>query len=151
MRDYMTINDFVVDTNVYYSYIQDSIYEENYLTAQLFLQLIHHKCENRICICPEIKREFDKFITKMKSSPKFQFFQTWLKSMHQRQKFKLMASGPRINLDIHDDDICFFSLACNTILKVVVTQEKKLLLKKDIIIQKIGVITSTIQEAIDLI
>ncbi|MFX1296287.1 MAG: hypothetical protein ACFFD2_15730 [Promethearchaeota archaeon] len=147
----MTVNDFIIDTNVYYSYIEESIYEENYLAAQYLLQLIYHRCENKICMCTEIKQEFDKFVKKMRLNPKFQIFKTWLKKMHQHKKFLYMASGSQINLYIHDDDECFFSLACNTTLKVVVTQEEKHLTKREYILQEIGVTTYSIQEAIDLI
>jgi len=143
--------DLVIDTNIYYTFLGESSYSENIQDTWFLLQLIRYYCENRVCMCPKINAEFKKFKEKLETKPLFPIFQAWETSMLQSGKILLRASGPQVNIDIHEKDRCFYELACQTNSKIVVTQEKKHIEKKGSILEEIGVRILTIQEAIDFI
>lgn len=147
----MTGHKLVIDSNVYYTFIRESSYHEEYISCLSFLHNILEFCENKICINEFIREEFKKFKKIAEKSKCNIYFQPWLKEMHKRSKFKTIHPYPHINPEIHRKDKKYFQTAYNTNDKIVVTCEVKHLERKNEIFNEFGIKILKIKEANNLI
>ncbi len=141
----------VIDTNVFYTFIDKSSYREDHLRCIAFLFNILEFCENCICTNKLIKDQLDKFINSARESQYYPVFLAWYKEMNKKHKFKPIHPYPHIEPDIHRKDLVFYQTAFNTGDKVVITCEEKHHEKKDIIFKNHGITILKIHEANDLI
>lgn len=147
----MTGFELVIDANVYYTFIRESSYHDQYHSCLSFLSNILEFCENKICWNDPIKAEFKKFKEKAITSECRIYFKPWLKEMEKRGKFKIVHPYPHINPKIHRKDKVYYQTAYNTKNKIVITCEEKHFECKDDILNKFGIKIMKIKEANDLI
>lgn len=147
----MSCYKLVIDTNIFYTFVELSSYPENLFDCVSLLCNIINCCEFKICRNDEIFKEFDKFKKKISKGKNRNFFNKWIKQMFYKQKFEQVQLATHIKPKIHRKDIKFYQTACNTTDKIVITQEEKLLASKEEIHQKFGIHTLTIQDANDYI
>lgn len=152
----MSCYKLVIDTNIFYTFVELSSYPENLFDCVSLLCNIINCCEFKICRNDEIFKEFDKFKKKISKGKNRNFFNKWLEKMYYKQKFVLVQLATQIkpkihkkDQKIHRKDIKFYQTAYNTTDKIIITQEKKLLALKEKVYQEFGINTLTIQDAND--
>lgn len=143
----MACRKLVIDTNVFYTLIKESPYQDKYDICHELLENIKIYCTNRVCYNQKILDEYKKFERKTQRCKHRTFYNKWYSKMNQYHKFEyVQPENSNIDID-HDDDHKFYQTACNTNDKIFITQEEKLLEKKDEIFEKYGIYTLTIEEA----
>lgn len=145
----MSCYKLVIDTNIFYTFVELSSYPENYSDCISLLYNILNCCEFKICRNDEILKEFNRFKKAISKSKIWTYFEKWYTQMLHKQKFVLVQLATQIKPKIHRKDIKFYQTAYNTTDKIIITQEKELLAFKEEVYQKFGINTLTIQDAID--
>jgi len=142
---------FVLDNNVYYTFVRMSSYLNQFDICRTFLYNLLNQCENKVCLNESIEKEFDKFRKNIKTSKHYPSFVFWYQSMNTKHKFRPIMPNTSIHPNIHDDDVVYFQTADNTDDRIVVTCEENHYNKKEEIKDKFNINILSIEEANDLI
>lgn len=141
----------VIDTNVFYTFIKESSYSDDYESCMSLLFNVLAFCEHKICMNDFINEEYNRFKKIAEKSPCSIYFNPWYKEMVKRHKFKTIHPYPHIKPKIHRKDLKFYQTAYNTIDKLLITCEQKHHnIKKDIY-DNFNIEILTINEANDRI
>lgn len=144
----MTLQELVIDTNIFYTFCGSSSYYENHTKCLTLLINILDCCKNIICQNDAIYEEFKNFDRRMLKEEFKKFFDFWFKEMNKKNKFKWVQLATYIEPDVRDSsDIKFYQTAYNTNSKIFITQESYLLSIKDEIFDELGILTLTVDEA----
>lgn len=143
----MSCRKIVIDTNLFYTQIKESSYKEKYDVCCEFLDNLRIHCYNKVCYNENIIQEYEKFNRKTKRSKYRTIYNTWYANMVNNGKFEYVEIID-ITVNIDDvDDHKFYQTAYNTDDKIFITQEEKLLRKREEILKELGINTLTIEEA----
>ncbi len=143
----MTFRRLVIDTNVFYSFIQESSYEDKYEACFELLENILKYCYNRVCHNTKILEEYKRFERIAKRCKNWTFYKNWKGKMTYNNKFKWVElANIKVNIR-HDDDHKFYQTAFNTNDKIVITQEEKLLAKRNEVFGLLRIKTLGVEEA----
>ncbi len=143
----MVFRKLVIDTNVFYSYIEESSYEDKYKTCQELLENIKKYCHNKVCYNAKILEEYKKFERLAKSRGKWRFYKNWKGVMTYNNKFKWVELANIKVIIKHNDDHRFYQTAYNTDDKIFITQEEKLLAKLNEVFEHNSIKTLGVEEA----
>ncbi len=147
----MTCRKIVIDTNVFYTLIKESPYKDKFGICRELLDNILNHCYNRVCRNTKINEEYKNFERKTERCKYRTYYNKWYGQMMQHHKFEWVELA-NINVNIsHDDDHKFFQTAYNTNDKIVITQEEKLLEKRDEVFENHGINILTIEDANEVV
>ena len=137
----------VIDTNIFYTLIQESSYKDKYDVCYELLDNILNYCHNRVCRNNEIIEEYKKFERKTERCKYRTYYNKWFGQMMQKHKFE-WVEPENIDLNIEDiDDHKFYQTAFNTRDKLFITQEDKLLEKRDEVFEHHRIKTLCVEDA----
>ena len=143
----MTCRKLVIDTNVFYTLIQESPYKDKCEICYELLENILIHCYNKVCHNTKILEEYKKFERKTERCKYRTFYNKWKGQMIYNNKFEWVEpENIDVNID-HDDDHKFYQTAFNTSDKLFITQEEKLLEKRDEVFEHHRIKTMGVEDA----
>ncbi|MBD3214684.1 MAG: hypothetical protein GF311_18885 [Candidatus Lokiarchaeota archaeon] len=145
----MPFHQWVLDTNVFYTYCCNSNYIEYENDCVSLLHNLLSFCENHICWNEDIKEEYDRVFKRLESTDIGRRFLNWWNQMHDHGKIDMIQPYTPLKTNIHRKDEKFYQTSANTNDKIFVTCEEKHLSQKKTVYEEHKISVLNISEALE--